>query len=329
MQVVWRIVLVAAACFAVATPARADDEARPWARGVPADEQARAKDLFDQGNALLDQGLFVDALGLYRKAIAHWSHPAIHYNAAVALINLQRQLDAYEELEASLAYGNSGLQPEVYDQALAYQRLLRAQVVHLTIDCVDPGTQLALDAKPLAMPCPGSHTQLLLPGRHQLAASRADSIARTIALAPAGGESPHIRIDLMTNAEATVVHRRWESWKPWAVVAGAAVVGGVGLGFELQSAATFRSYDKAVAQLCPDGPCATLPANVVDAYSEGRTQNRVAIGCFVASGAVLATGAVLLWLNRPIAEHLGYTGSPFVSVGAAPGGASITASGSF
>jgi hypothetical protein len=320
------VVVVACVCAATShTDADADDDPRPWARGVSADEQARATDLFEQGNKLLDEGLFAQALDLYRQAIAHWPHPAIRYNAAVALINLQRQLEAYEELEASLAYGKAGLQPDVYDQALAYQRLLGAQVVHLRVDCVDPDTQITLDDQPLAVPCPGSHVQLLLPGRHQLAATRPGAIARAIELTPSGGDAPHVVIDLMTTAEATIVHRRWAHWKPWVAVAAAGVVAGVGLGFELQAAATFRSYDKAVAELCPDGPCATLPNNVVAAYDEGRLENRIAIGCFIGSAATLAAGALLLWLNRPIAERLGYTSSPFVGVQASGGGGSVTA----
>src|SRR6185369_1390133 len=105
---------------------------------------------------------------------------------------------------------------------------------------------------------------------------------------------------------------------PWAVVGAGAVVSLVGLGFELQSAATFRSYDRAIAVLCPDRPCDSVPTVVSDAYTEGRHENQIAIAAFAVGGATIATGAVLLWLNRGIEERLGY-GGPRVAAGVSRG----------
>lgn len=285
--------------------ARAEPE-RPWAAGVSQADQTRSYELFAQANELVEQGLFTAAVDVYGQALSRWDHPAIRYNLAVALINLERQIDAYQELARSLRYGADALEPEVYRQALVYQRLLHAQIVELTVACTEPGAQVALDNKPLALSCPGTTTALVLPGRHELVASKPGYLLRSVELTPAGGETPRVELALKTIEAATVFRRRWPRWKPWVVVgAGAAVVLG-GVGLELQAAATFRSYDRAVATLCPDHPCASLPGLITDAYAEGRRDNRWAIGLFATGGAAIATGAVLLWLDRAVAEQIGY-----------------------
>jgi len=295
----------------LACPASADT--RPWAVGVSDADQARAKELFEQGNKLLDQGAFGDALKLYKDAIAIWPHPAIRYNIAVAQINLQRPIEAYRELEQALQYGAAALEADVFQQAVAYQRLLASQIVHLTIECVDPDTRITLDNNEQSVPCPGATTLLILPGGHRLIASKSGSLPKTIDLAPRGGDSPRERIDLMTLTEATVTRHRWSRWKPWVVIGAGAAIAGVGLGFELQAAATYRSYDRAVDTLCGSMPCSNLPPVVAEAYDDGRRQNRIAIGLFAAGGTTIAAGAVLLWLNRARSERIGYDRAPIVT----------------
>ena len=291
--------------------AHADPE-RPWAAGVSEADQTAATDLLARGNDLLDQGAFPQALELYRQAMAHWDHPAIRYNLAVALIMLERQIPAYEELQHALRYGEQALEPDVYRQALAYQRLLHAQIVELTIACPIGGTQITLDGKVLDKPC--AATRFILPGRHELVASKLGYVPHAIEIAPSGGDAPHIALELRTIEAATVWRRHWASWKPLAVLGAGAAVALIGLGFELQAAATFRSYDHAVAVLCPTHPCATLSGRITDAYDEARRDNRVAIGLFAAGGATIATGAVLLWFNRAIATQLRYETAPVVSI---------------
>jgi tetratricopeptide (TPR) repeat protein len=317
-----------ACVLALGSVARA--QPRPWAAGVSDADQSRATEQFEDGNKLLEQGLFGDALALYTQAIARWDHPAIRYNIAVAQINLQRPIEAYRELERALRFGAEALEPDVYTQALAYQRLLSTQIVHLAIDCADAGTHVTLDGKDIGVPCPGSTVLLILPGGHRLVASKPGSLPLTIDLAPAGGESPRERIDLMTFDEATVTRRRWARWKPWSVVGAGVAVAAAGLGFELQAAATFRSYDRAVATLCPAAPCESLPTVVSEAYDEGRMQNRIAITLFAAGGAAIATGAALLWLNRSRTERIGYRErAPQVTATVGSRAASISARWSF
>jgi tetratricopeptide (TPR) repeat protein len=74
----------------------ADD--KPWEAGVPAAKQDAALALYKEGNAFFAQDQFKEALEKYVQALQIWDHPAIRYNAAVCNINLDRPLDAYEDL---------------------------------------------------------------------------------------------------------------------------------------------------------------------------------------------------------------------------------------
>jgi hypothetical protein len=285
--------------------AHADDASSPWSAGVTPADRDRASELLTEGNVLLDQGLHTQAIEVYRRAIGHYDHPAIRYNIAVALISLQQPLEAYAELGRALAYDGAALEPEVLPQARAYERLLEGQIVRVAIDCVEDGARVSLDGKELGE-CPIARTELVLAGPHQIIAEKPGFLTRRIDLAAAGGEERAARIDLMTIDEAAVTRRRWSRWKPWTVTGAGVAVGLVGLGVALQSRATLSSYDDAVAVLCPDIPCDSLPARVADAYDRGRLENRIAIGLFVTGGAIAASGAVLVFMNRGVSERRGY-----------------------
>ena len=96
---------------------------RPWADNVAEDAQKQAMQLFEEGNKLFEDSQHAAALAKYREALKVWDHPAIRYNAAVALINLDQPLVAYENLELALKYGEAPLAPETYLQALTYRKL--------------------------------------------------------------------------------------------------------------------------------------------------------------------------------------------------------------
>src|ERR1043165_10264928 len=90
--------------LAMTTPARADD-VPPWAAGVSDAHKLEAKRLLDEGNARFVEHDYVAALDRYTKAIAEWDHPAIRFNVVRCLIQLDRPLEAYDQLQRALAYG--------------------------------------------------------------------------------------------------------------------------------------------------------------------------------------------------------------------------------
>src|SRR5262249_43654840 len=106
------VVLIAPDGFAQdATRMERDDLVgnRPWAQGVSDQQQTQALDKFKQGNALFEDHQYANALTTYREAIAFWDHPAIRFNIAVSLIHLDDPVQAFENLESALRYGESPL----------------------------------------------------------------------------------------------------------------------------------------------------------------------------------------------------------------------------
>jgi hypothetical protein len=71
-----------------------DRQSRPWAASVSARDQAIARELYGAGNQEFVESRYAPALKKYREAITHWDHPAIRFNMAVALINLERPVEA-------------------------------------------------------------------------------------------------------------------------------------------------------------------------------------------------------------------------------------------
>src|SRR5438067_830506 len=101
-----RILLSIALVLAVPARASADE---PWKTGVSKARQSQATKLFDQGNTFFEQHEYAKAVELYAKAVAIWDHPQIHFNMTVALISLDRFLEAHEHVLAALKYGADGL----------------------------------------------------------------------------------------------------------------------------------------------------------------------------------------------------------------------------
>ncbi|HTL38883.1 MAG TPA: hypothetical protein VL326_37385 [Kofleriaceae bacterium] len=220
------IVLLVGSAVA-AQPAPASE--RPWAAGVSESEQALALDLYTEGNAEFAESRFPQALAKYREALAHWDHPAIHFNMAVCLINLDQLLEAKQHLEKSLAFDAPGIGADAYAQALTYRKLLDGQLAFIKVSCRDPGADVRLDGRTIFIG-PGTSDQVVLPGEHQIVATKPGllTVSKTLVLV-AGRHTTH-DIRLVEVTSVTRQERRWPAWKPWAVLGGGvalAVLGGL------------------------------------------------------------------------------------------------------
>ncbi|MEM9490380.1 MAG: PEGA domain-containing protein, partial [Myxococcota bacterium] len=224
-----------------------DQSDRPWAKDVPAAEQAAAIRLFKEGNALLKDSIFTDAAVKYRQALTHWDHPGIHFNLALALLKLDRPLAVYESLDKAMRYGPAALDIEKLDQAQRYKDLVGKQIATLTIECKDPGARVSLNGQPL-LTCPNSWTKKVRVGEHSVVATKEGYIATSETRQLEGGSTEVISIDnLYTADELTRYSRRWKPWKPWTLAVSGLAVGAVGGLLHLQSRADFREFDDFVA----------------------------------------------------------------------------------
>jgi len=119
-------------------------QGRPWADGVSQEEQDTALKLFQEGTALLKDAFFTKAVEKYREALSHWNHPAIHFNLAKALMNLDQPVEAFKSLDESMKFGGAPLDEDQIDQVKRYMKLLYdAELSELVIDAKEPGASSA------------------------------------------------------------------------------------------------------------------------------------------------------------------------------------------
>jgi hypothetical protein len=273
---------------------RPDDP--PWAIGVPADKQKRAKVLYQHGNRLLANALFAPAATKYRAALQHWNHPGIRYKLALALVSLDRPIEAYESIVEALRYGPDALEPDEYRRALDYQRLLRRQIAEVEVTCGEPDAIVTLDGKPL-LTGPGRVATQVMPGKHQIVASKARYITTSQAVTLAAAARTRVELRLLAEHQATVRVRRWPSWTPW-------VVAGVGLGTGVAGAALHwqadlntRRANELVSVYCSLG-CDVYPSVVRTLQDRASWQREGAYTGYATTATLLAAGALLAYFNR-------------------------------
>ncbi len=292
---------------------------RPWAEGVSEANQLRARSLFQEGNSLLRESLFSQAIQKYQEALSHWDHPAIHYNHALALSTLDQPIKTREELLSAIKYGAGPLGQDQFQQAQRYKALVEKQLVNLTVECSSPLAAVTLNGKPL-FNAPGRFEGFVMPGEQLISASKEGYIAdeRAVTLIP--GKPTLVRLAVYTEEQLTKYERLWPEYPPWIVVGTGAAVAAAGAWFYFDGQNVGDEYN-ALSREC--ATTETLPfaegnsVGAVDVRSydncrlgaetgdrmqelddKARLYNRVGISMLAGGGAVLATGAVLLYLNR-------------------------------
>jgi tetratricopeptide (TPR) repeat protein len=259
---------------------------------------------FRQGNDLLNNGLFPQAVEAYTRALGHWDHPAIHYNLALALINLDRPLEVYDHLQRAIALGPDPLETDKYDHAKEYLKLIEGQLASLEVSCDKPGARVSVDGKPVFV-APGKYAARIRAGKHTLVAEKQGYNARITAPFIGPGEAFRVELKLYTAEELTRYHRRWEqAWIPYAVIGAGALAGAVGGGLELSARASYRDYDAAVTRCSADAPCTTTPG-LRALRDRGDTRRAAGLVLYGVAGAAITTGAALAWLNRSEPYQIG------------------------
>lgn len=310
-----RSALALAAALALGTPARAQTAAtakppaqsdlggaqteRPWAKGVSEANQKRAVELFREGNGLLKESLFVQAAEKYREALRHWDHPGIHFNLALALLNLDQPVEVYTQLEEAMKYGPAPLDTDKFEHAGRYKALIEKQLARVDIRCSRPGAAVTLDGRALFV-APGRWQGLVRAGQHTIVATKTGYVTtQKTPILPAGLRTP-IDLPLYTAEELTHYHRRWAAWIPWTVLGAGAAIAGVGGILHWRAGETYRQFDagvKTCSQTSTNGGC--TPAGAL--AGKRATADDLQVGAIVGyglGGAALVTGAVLAYLNR-------------------------------
>jgi hypothetical protein len=268
-------------------------EERPWAKGVSAENQKSALELFRAGNTLLKESVFVQAAEKYRQALALWDHPAIHYNMALALLNLDQPIEVHQHLVSAMRFGPAPLDSDKFENARAYKTLIEKQLSKMELSCNAPGASVMLDGKVLFV-APGRYEGLVRPGRHTIVATKEGHPPTDMSRALLPGEEVKLELKLYTQEELTRYSRHWSAWKPWAVVAGGAVLAAGGAVIHLQAKSSYDEFDNHIIAC---GGCIP-PPDVTDKRTKGDSLQTLAYGTYAVGGAALATGLVLAFINR-------------------------------
>lgn len=270
---------------------------RPWAKGVDVEQQRQARVKFYDGNLLLKDGAFGQAAIRYREALTFWDHPGIHYNLALALINLEQLVEVRRELMAALRYGAAPLDQDKFDHAQSYLKLIEQQLTHLDVVCNVPGAVVRLDGQPL-FTGPGRFSDYVKPGKHRISAEKSGFEASNYDRTLLPGQKASLSLRLFSSEERTRYERRWPFWVPASLTVAGVATTAAGALFMLQARSDFGKYDSRVdtSADCRDAGC--FPSNEMNRLKD-RAERYQTIGGVTLGlgGSMLVSGAVLMWLN--------------------------------
>ena len=278
---------------------------RPWANGVSQDHQDAAIRLFIEGNGYLNDGIFTKAVETYHEALKHWDHPAIHFNMALALTKLDRPLEVEISLQKSIAYGPAPLEtPDKFEHAKEYLVLNAKQLAWIDVSCDKVGAKVAIDGKDVFTVEKGKRNRYegrVTVGKHTVVAAKTGYNAQVDAPYVEPGQKFRIELKLYTSDELTRHRRRWDArWMPYTVIFGGVVVGALGGVLQLSAQSSYADFDKAVASCNADsggGGCAS-GGTLTALRDSGDTKRVIGYVGYGISAAAIATGALLIYLNR-------------------------------
>jgi len=266
---------------------------RPWAKGVSSADQKAALALFSEGNSMLRDSLFVRAVEKYKEAIGHWAHPAIYYNLSLALLNLDKPLEVHESLKKTLLYGAAPIGDDKFEHAQSYLRLVEKQLATIAVTCDVKGAKVTLDGHDLFVG-PGKYEALVLAGEHTVVAAKVGYVTTTVTRMLAPDKTETFTLKMFTDDELTRYRRKWEVWKPWTVVGGGSALVVIGGTLHLLARSKFTTYDDRIAAC---GGC--VPSSKLSAKKDNASLMQVtAFTGYLLGGAAVATGAILLYMNR-------------------------------
>lgn len=277
------------------------EDSRPWAKGVSVDRQRKALALFNEANGMLRDALFPRAAEKYREALTHWDHPAIHYNLALALVNLDQPVEMHAELEQALVHGPSPLGEDKYARAKDFKVLVEKQLATVEYTVTIPGAILLFDGKEV-LTGPGTWSSRVRAGEHNVAA-RAEGYAPT-QLNPKllGGDVQRLELKLFTDKELTREKTRMPKFVPYSVLGAGVVAIGVGALLHTSAKSGLEDYDQAIADCAatdPSGGCSARTPAMLDMKSSAESKQNFAAVAYTVGGVAVATGVVLVILNRP------------------------------
>lgn len=293
-------------------------EERPWAEGVDEADQRQALVIFQRANDAYSANDYRVAVALYRDALSHWSHPAIHGNLSVALVYLDQPIDAFRHVEQALAFGTAPLGEVIHAQLLTNRRLLRAQLSTIEVRCDVEGAEVAMDGEGLVR-SPFVESRIAVAGPHRIVASKPGFLTFTHEFDAPPGDSVQIDVNLVPLSQAATYERRYAEWAPWTLLGGGAALLLAGAIVQRSARNEINAYREDLTRLCPAGCSESeLPSAVRNAETRGVRRNRSAITLISVGGVAAIVGGILLGLNSPRRVDVDADGTPITELRLSP-----------
>lgn len=265
--------------------------------------------LFDIGQAHRLAGHLEQAVPFYERylaldpggaeaAAAHAFLAGFHFEAAIAQLKLDRDVEAHESLERALRYGEEALGAEQFRETQKQLGEVERRLGRIRVSCQLEGAEVTLDGARL-LTCPGRYEGWVKARDHELVARRPGDPLEVRRVTVSAGELRNVELSLTTSTVAPPAGRRWPAWMPWTVVAAggaATVAGGV---LQVLALRNFRAYDEQFQQLdCWVGPgdlrgCreTEIPPTLNHRLERAELQKRLGVGSYVVGGSLMAAGA--------------------------------------
>jgi tetratricopeptide (TPR) repeat protein len=186
-------------------PAPAASSAEP-ADAAQQQGRERARQLLQDGNRQLDQGLYLDALKSFQKAYDAFPSPKLHYNIAQTYNELGRPLDAlrhYEEFVRAVSRVESEKQ-----WTLANERIFKLQgaIATLQVQCNVVDAVVTIDGQEIGK-TPLAGALRYLPGPHAVVLSKAGYEKQVLEVILKPGDAITRRVQLLTEDEGAATKR--------------------------------------------------------------------------------------------------------------------------
>ena len=287
-------------------------DARPWAAGVSPENQQKALGLFREGNQAHNDGLFAKAIEIYREALKFWDHPAIHYNMALSLTNLDQPVEVEAALQKAIRFGPAPLEKGKFEHAKQALLLVEKQLATIEVSCKKEGARVSIDNKEVFVVTPGQpnvYKARVKIGKHTFVAEKPGYATGLDAPFIGPGETFRIELKLYTAEELTRYKRRWNTtWMPYAVLGAGVVAGGTGLLLSMSAQSSYDEFDAEV-QRCNEqtgmnGGCDASTPGLTGLRDDGDSKRTMSYVAYGVAGAALVTGAVLVYLNRSQAYQI-------------------------
>lgn len=298
--------LVLGLVLALARPARAQPLAQQ-PRLVVANVQTRAAQLFQDARLDRDAGAIGLAADKYREALQLWPHPLIHYDLALVLIELRQPVEAAEHLEEVLARGAAVPKPQLEDARKKLHELLEDKIATVMVTCPRQGARVSIDdqhvltvgMKQSPLRFDMARVVRVRIGWHMFVAQMPGDEADVVVRRYIGRSA---RTEIIRLEERWEHRRRWEhhAWVPWTVLGGGAMIGLTGGALHWSAQTRYDAIEQQ-GQACFSPECASIPAGRRTYADTLRAFGLISYGF---AGVAVATGGVLMYLNRPIAHRI-------------------------